>query len=152
MLLRTNPVSCSLTCRHLDDGLSDSGMWSRCERDNGRGNCQKDGLIVYPRCRPGFHQVGCCICSPDCPSDTTDVGISCQKNLHGVGGPKPLVCPSDRKMDGVLLSCVPNDCVTDALPALSGTPTNKQVSSATLLLCKCWQICEGNLLVLQFYL
>lgn len=61
------------------DPLDDSGMFSRCEADHGPGNCEKYDLVVYPRCAAGYHAFGCCICTPDCPSGMTDIGISCQK-------------------------------------------------------------------------
>ncbi len=69
------------------DALNDDGMRGRCERDHGAGNCEKDGAIYYPKCRANFHKVGCCVCSPDCPPNTTDIGVSCQKASHtrGVG-------------------------------------------------------------------
>ncbi|MDC0710793.1 hypothetical protein POL68_20115 [Stigmatella sp. ncwal1] len=69
------------------DSLNDSGMYRRCENDHGAGNCEKNGAIVYPKCKQNFHAVGCCVCSPDCPSRTTDIGISCQKHTYdrGVG-------------------------------------------------------------------
>jgi len=69
------------------DGLNDDGMIARCEADNGRGNCEKDGAIYYPKCKANFHKVGCCICSPDCPSGMPDIGVSCTKNTstRGVG-------------------------------------------------------------------
>lgn len=64
---------------HFGDPFNASGMFARCERDWGRGNCEEYGLIVYPKCRAGFHNVGANICSPDCPAGMTDIGISCQK-------------------------------------------------------------------------
>lgn len=45
------------------DGLNDSGMYKRCESDHGRGKCEKNGAIVYPKCDPGYTNVGCCICT-----------------------------------------------------------------------------------------
>ena len=69
------------------DSLDDSGMKSRCESDHGAGNCEKDGAIYYPKCKANFHKVGCCLCSPDCPSGMPDIGVSCTKNTstRGVG-------------------------------------------------------------------
>ncbi|QJR16582.1 esterase/lipase family protein [Usitatibacter palustris] len=69
------------------DGLSDNGMFARCRAANPAG-CEKDGLIVYPVCRPGYHKVGCCICSPTCPSGMTDTGIACTKKTASRGTPK----------------------------------------------------------------
>ena len=37
------------------------------------------GGICYKKCKSGFHPVGCCICSPDCPKDWTDDGATCRK-------------------------------------------------------------------------
>lgn len=36
------------------DGFSNSGMFSRCEQDNGQGKCEQSGAIVYPKCKEGF--------------------------------------------------------------------------------------------------
>jgi len=75
------------------DGLNDHGMYSRCEKANGRGNCEKWGAVVYPKCRPGFHAVGCCVCSPDCPSGFSDGGATCNKPSYGRGvGTVPTGC------------------------------------------------------------
>ncbi len=67
----------------LGDPLNDNGMIQRCEAANGAGNCEKNGLIFYPKCKPGFAAVGCCVCSPECPAGTTDIGVSCQKQSYG---------------------------------------------------------------------
>ena len=48
------------------DGLNLDGAKGRCERDHGKGKCEQSGLIIYPKCKVGFHAVGCCICSPNC--------------------------------------------------------------------------------------
>jgi hypothetical protein len=69
------------------DDLNDNGMIKRCEDANGRGNCEKDGAIYYPKCKANFHKTGCCICSPDCPSGMPDIGVSCTKltSTRGMG-------------------------------------------------------------------
>lgn len=46
------------------DSLNDDGMISRCEADNGKGNCEKYGLMYYPKCKAGYEAVGCCLCQP----------------------------------------------------------------------------------------
>lgn len=55
-------------------------LWNekKCIKKNPQG-CEKHGLIWYPKCAPGYHNVGCCICSPNCPEGWTDIGISCKK-------------------------------------------------------------------------
>jgi len=84
------------------DAISDSGMFSRCERDYGRGNCEKVGLIVYPKCRQGFHAVGCCICTPACPAGMTDIGVSCTKQSRGRGVGHVPSCRPDQDADAGL--------------------------------------------------
>jgi microsomal dipeptidase-like Zn-dependent dipeptidase len=67
------------------------GAMARCRRDHRQG-CEQHGLIIYPKCRAGFHNVACCVCSPSCPAGMTDIGVSCQKNGsygRGVGTPPP---------------------------------------------------------------
>ena len=46
-------------------------------------NCEKYGLLWYPICRDGYHNAGCCICSPDCQYGMTDIGVSCHKDSYG---------------------------------------------------------------------
>lgn len=54
-------------------------IWDKgkCEAENGR--CEQCLAMHYPVCRQGYSPVGCNICSPTCPSYTTDIGISCEK-------------------------------------------------------------------------
>jgi hypothetical protein len=91
---------------HVEDGFSDAGMFNRCDAEQGKGNCEKSGAIVYPRCRAGFHATGCCICSPNCPSDMPDMGVSCTKGSYGRTAGTPLhACPEGYEKDGAL--CYP---------------------------------------------
>lgn len=55
-----------------------------CQQDEGK-VCEKWGLFWYPQCNPGFHNVACCVCSPDCPEGMSDIGVSCAKNSYGRG-------------------------------------------------------------------
>ena len=66
----------------------------KCGRDHKQG-CEKNGLMWYPKCKPGFHAVGCCICSPDCPKGFKDIGASCEKPSYGRGAGLPMICPSN---------------------------------------------------------
>ena len=84
------------------DGLNDNGMYKRCRADNPAG-CEKDGAIVYPKCKPGYHKVGCCICSPDCPSGFGDTGATCTKPTYGRGaGTVPKACDGGKQYDAGL--------------------------------------------------
>eukprot|EP00052_Salpingoeca_macrocollata_P020037 m.167767 g.167767 ORF g.167767 m.167767 type:complete len:455 (-) comp21136_c0_seq4:48-1412(-) len=76
-----------------------------CESQNPQG-CSQNGLLWYPNCRPGFHNVGCCICSPDCPDGMTDIGVSCQKNTYTRTAGQPIsTCYPPLQKDGAL--CYP---------------------------------------------
>jgi hypothetical protein len=67
----------------------------KCVKENG--SCEKNGALWYPKCRPGFHNVGCCVCSPDCPSGTKDVGVSCEKSSYGRSVGKIRSCAQDEE-------------------------------------------------------
>lgn len=91
------------------DGFNDRGMFRRCERAHGHGNCEKWGAIVYPKCRAGYRPFGCCICrpaQPNCPSLGLNNGIdlSCGKKIQ-IGDPTPMICRSDLEYDAGL--CYP---------------------------------------------
>jgi hypothetical protein len=88
------------------DWFNDDGMRTRCERDNGAGNCEKSGLMYYPKCKPGYTAFGCCICRPkvpDCPALGLNPGIdlSCAKKVE-IGNPKVGVCDSGQGIDAGL--------------------------------------------------
>jgi hypothetical protein len=80
----------------------------RCQADHGR--CEQWGWIFYPACAPGFHAVGCCVCSPDCPAGMTDIGVSCAKRSYGRGAGTIPSCSSELDQNGAL--CYPK-CAPD---------------------------------------
>ena len=70
------------------------------------GDCEKTGAMWYPKCREGFHNVGCCICSPNCPPGMPDIGVSCTKDSYGRTAGTPLhACKDGYEKDGAL--CYP---------------------------------------------
>jgi hypothetical protein len=76
------------------DGFSNAGMISRCERDNGSGNCEMSGAIAYAKCRKDYAAAGCCICRPSVPNCTQlgllpGIDLSCAKR-----GPYLGICPA----------------------------------------------------------
>lgn len=75
-------------------------LWNegKCNRENSQG-CEKYGLMYYPRCNAGFRNIGCCVCSPICPSGMTDIGISCAKSSYGRTAGYPLECSSTEDED-----------------------------------------------------
>ena len=74
-------------------------------------NCEKVGGLWYPICQDGFHSVGCCVCSEDCPNDFEDIGISCKKPTYNRGNGEALHCEPENEYDTGL--CYPN-CEHDA--------------------------------------
>lgn len=86
------------------DGLTDQGMFKRCEAaSGGAGSCEKDGAIVYPKCRAGFQKVGCCVCSPICPQGFTNLGVGCAKPAVARGiGSVPDACLAGKSFDAGL--------------------------------------------------
>lgn len=85
-----------------DKAFSLDGARARCAKAHSEG-CEKHGEIIYPKCREGFHPVGCCICSPNCQLGQTDIGVSCAKKSYGRGVGKPVsTCPSDQDKDAGL--------------------------------------------------
>lgn len=89
------------------DPLNDSKQFERCERDHGQGNCELNGLIVYPKCAPGYDAFGCCICRPSfssCPAEgyaDLRIDLSCGVKIIR-GDPEPLLCPDGLEDDGGL--------------------------------------------------
>jgi hypothetical protein len=88
------------------DWFNDNGMRSRCERDQGPGNCEKSGLMFYPKCKPGYTAFGCCICRPNVPDCAAlglnpGVDLSCAKKV-AIGNPKVGVCEAGQGIDAGL--------------------------------------------------
>ncbi|EFX60420.1 hypothetical protein DAPPUDRAFT_277575 [Daphnia pulex] len=88
------------------DALNDSGMYNRCEGDNGRGNCEKWGAVVYPKCKPGYSPFGCCICRPNPPNCGAlglggQIDLSCAKKII-VGAPELGTCAASEDRDAGL--------------------------------------------------
>src|SRR5207247_1835 len=72
------------------------GARHRCEHDHHEG-CEQNGAIIYPKCKPGYHAIGCCICRPNKPECSKlglghQVDLSCGKKIT-IGDPTPGVCP-----------------------------------------------------------
>ena len=87
------------------DPVNDSGMLSRCQAEN-PGGCEMSGAIAYPKCRPGFRAVGCCVCRPEVPDCAAlglnaGVDLSCAKRV-AVGSPAVGTCASGEQRDAGL--------------------------------------------------
>ena len=87
------------------DGLNDKGMIKRCEKDHGKGNCQKQGLIFYAKCKPGYTNIGL-ICRPKQPNCKAlglggQLDLSCAKKV-AIGKPETGICSSGQENDAGL--------------------------------------------------
>ncbi len=82
-----------------------SGPTGRCEAANGKGKCEQDGAVIYPKCKEGFRNIGSNICSPVCPSGMNDIGVSCAKDFLDRGLGVPFACSGGLERDGLL--CYP---------------------------------------------
>lgn len=88
------------------DGLNNAGMMGRCEQQHGRGNCEMNGAVAYPKCKSGYTNVGCCICRPTRPNCAAlglgdQVDLSCGKKIQ-LGNPKTGQCGSGNQKDAGL--------------------------------------------------
>lgn len=99
---------------------------STCEHHHSDTGCEKYGWLWYPKCKNGYSRKGCCVCSPICPDNMVDGGISCEKKKYGRGVGTPVyTCSSGlEKYNGL---CYPK-C----------KDTYKGVSFV------CWQECPGD--------
>ncbi len=97
-----------------DKAFSLKDARKRCNKKHPERGCEKYGEIIYPKCKEGYSNFGCCICrpkTPDCRALGMNPGIdlSCAKKVT-IGDPVPLICASDKVEDAGL--CYPK-CKTD---------------------------------------
>ena len=84
------------------DPYSDNVLFSRCEADWGVGNCERCGIFVYPKCKPGYNlQAGCDICQAIEPEgcETTGSSYVCTKTVIA-GDPSNFACASGLEEQG----------------------------------------------------
>jgi hypothetical protein len=93
-----------------DKAFSLAAAKSRCEKGNGKGNCEKTVEIYYPKCKSGYKNFGCCICRPTKPNCralglNNGIDLSCAKKVS-IGDPRVGTCPAGQQNDAGL--CYPN--------------------------------------------
>lgn len=98
-----------LFCRKAEYGRGGGyALWDegKCNRENKQG-CEKNGLMWYPKCAPGYTNFGCCICRPvstTCPDGMVEVLGSCAKKTQAAS------CPAGKAMDaGLCYNACPAD-------------------------------------------
>lgn len=67
----------------------------RCARANPQG-CEKNGQIIYPKCRANYRAIGSNICSPVCPVGMPDAGAFCSKRTERRAATPLSDCPSGK--------------------------------------------------------
>jgi hypothetical protein len=79
---------------------------ARCNAAHPTVGCEKQGLIIYEKCKSGYKEILLDWCGPTCPSDMgTDIGVSCTKKTYSNPTPwgKPLsTCASGMEKEGQL--------------------------------------------------
>lgn len=80
------------------------GARKRCAQSHG--SCEKNGAIIYPKCRTGYRNIGCCICRPNRPNCKAlglgnRIDLSCGKKI-AIGQPKTGTCGSNQQKDAGL--------------------------------------------------
>merc|ERR1719469_77557 len=107
----------------------------KCEKKEGEGKCEKNGLLYYPKCHDSFHNVGCCVCSPNCPTDMTDIGISCAKQSYGRTAGTPLICkPDEDESSGLCYTPCQHDATGNGPVCWGGCPTGTSNCGGALCL------------------
>jgi hypothetical protein len=100
----------------LTGGDTLQGARDRCRRDHG-GNCvaANGNTIVYETCKAGYEQAPVItnLCTPTCPANTIDIGISCQKNTYDRGGGGLMSCDPSKQYDAGL-------CYDNCRPGFTG--------------------------------
>jgi hypothetical protein len=61
----------------------------KCLEESPTRKCEFFGQFYYPKCKPGFHPIGCCVCAPDC---IDDIKRGFKKRTYGRGPGKLLNC------------------------------------------------------------
>lgn len=93
-------------CRRAEYGRGAGyALWDedKCKKDNPKYGCEQSGLLYYPKCKPGYEAVGCCICRPSkaCPKGWTEFAGSCTKSSYIVAPITPS-CDKDKEYDAGL--------------------------------------------------
>ena len=115
----------------IGDPVNNKKMFQRCEHDYGKGSCEECGLIVYPKCEPGYSSnLLCFLCLPgfpDCEAlgyEKDGLGTICPKKII-IGDPTPMVCASGLEQSGLL-------CYEPCKPGYYGKGP------------VCWQSCDAT--------
>ena len=61
--------------------------------------CHEVVGLWYPKCKPGYLNVGGSTCSPECPRGWSDTGLSCKRlSVQRSAGVAPNACPQGQRL------------------------------------------------------
>lgn len=64
--------------------------------------CEKYGLLWYPKCPEGYSTLGGLLCEAGCPAGMSDAGQQCAKKSYARQNPHPMVCPPGKEQEGFM--------------------------------------------------
>ena len=102
-----------------------SGPIGRCETKYGKGNCEQNGAVIYPKCKLGYKTTVVTICAPTCPDGWADTGTGCTKPSYGRGVGESMNCAAPLENSGGL-------CYQKCVGDFEGVGP------------VCWQNCRGR--------
>lgn len=76
------------------------GARARCAKKHPVAGCEKQGQIIYEKCKSGWVEIGLDWCGPSCPDKMKDIGISCAKDKidQSTEGTPPSVCETGQEL------------------------------------------------------
>lgn len=103
-----------------------------CEKAHPKEGCEQSWGAIYPRCKPGYVAHTATECSPECPNDMKDIGISCTKQSYIV---KPITptCSEDQEYNaGLCYNSCPQDFVGVGPVCWGNCPPDKPIDCGAL--------------------
>ncbi|MCB1025656.1 MAG: hypothetical protein KDB79_14765, partial [Acidobacteria bacterium] len=122
-----------------------SGPTGRCEAKYGKGNCERGGALIFPKCGIGFKPVAQgSVCTPICPSGYADIGVSCKKPTTQRKAAYADRCPAgtikDPTGDLCYQSCNPGQVAGTQDVVLNAGPKENYKGVGPV----CWQNCPSQ--------
>lgn len=129
---------CCICATQCPDGFGDTGLYCTKPSAYGRGagyplwqkdkcnqehqdvgGCEKNGALYYPKCKANYHNVGCCVCSPNCPDGWSDIGVSCKKpQQYGRGTGYSVLFNCGKNNDHLIIPTIPDDTCDNQAPKI----------------------------------
>jgi hypothetical protein len=69
-----------------------------CKKESATRKCERFGELYYAKCKPGYHAVGCCVCTPNCEQELTCARQGFKKKSYGRGPGKLTICEHKKEL------------------------------------------------------